>query len=237
MPGFKVEPSALDMAPLNTRVRITFPREAKSDKVLIREKLAKGAPRAPVVVKSERRDFQSADFRMAELVPDAPLAPLTRYEVLVLHSGGKETAIGEFSTGGEPDTTPPSWEGLVKATFFQLPATCCNCSTGSPYATLVTSKATDPESKSSALSYEIWASDENGQVDFSKPPLMILRDWSGHISLGHQSQCTPANFRFPEKRTSLKIGVRVVDLAGNQGKPSEIEIDLAHPVTAAGGRN
>ncbi len=164
---------------------------------------------------------------MVELMPKAVLQPQTRYEVVLAAEGRKEAVVGEFSTGTDEDHSPPKWDGTAKAAYFPGAKVCCNCSTGDPYAVI---KMERPAGE--AASYAIWQTNEAGKIDAAKAPLLYLRDWSGTLSLGHQSTCSAKNLRFPEKGGALHLGVAAVDLAGNRSTVSEVTITLPNEPNA-----
>jgi hypothetical protein len=255
-PGVEVSPTAGVPAPLNAVVRVTWPtdvtldeatvvlvvrgKQAKADAKKDAKKDRKKAPPAPpdTPIEVDRVKLQQGNVHILLLTPRQPLLPETQYAVLAASAaGGKAAVIGELKTGKDTDTAAPEWAGVARATYLHVPAVCCNCSTGDPYAQVELtdrSKTTDDLTPADAVVYGLWPADAT--VDRTTPPLVIIKDWSGKLFFGHKSKCSPANFVFPalkKGQSSYALQIAPIDLAGNVGKPAPITLELLKPVTKA----
>jgi hypothetical protein len=226
-----------NLAPLNARVHVEmlspsyhFGRELGSVEVepamvSLWQRPARG-PAAAIAV--TRRLLVSARQRIVELVPEAPLQPHTLHDV-VLDAGGRRETLGQFQTGASLDRAPPQWEGILLISY-QENETPNSCETRKPYIKLARGEAQDPDSPLSTLAYALWAADAAGRIDYRRPPLLYEFSASRILYLGQPGQCSLDNFTLPLKARSLRLGVRLVDPAGNASTPSEITVDLTRPL-------
>jgi len=136
---------------------------------------------------------------------------------------GEDAVVGSFKTGTHQLSTMPQWKGVASTDYFQDKAVCCDCSTSDPYAVVeLQDKLTDEKQYRVA----IWMGGADGKIDYKKPPTTYAR--GSTMYLGHPSTCGTANFSFP-KQKALKLGFKLVDLAGNASGQSEFVIDTTKP--------
>ncbi|HWO24197.1 MAG TPA: hypothetical protein VNO30_35885 [Kofleriaceae bacterium] len=202
-------------APTNTRVMLWFSDGASRTAFTLREA---GGTRAIAV---ERKDVTAASYKIAELVPKQPLRGKTAYEVV----DGAGDKVLEFTTTAGGDTKAPEWKGIQEASYVKQPGACCVCNTGTPYVIVDTGAVSDDHGHEGIV-FAVWSAAAGGKIDYTKPPTTYVRPWETEIALGHPSICGRNNFDLPDGK-KLRIGVRPVDLAGNIGVASEIEIDLS----------
>lgn len=207
-------------APTNTRVLLWFADSASRTAFTLREA---GGARAIAV---ERKDVKSGSSTVAELVPKQPLRGKTAYEVV----DGAGDKVLEFTTTAEQDTKAPEWKGIEEASYVQQPGACCVCNTGNPHVRVETGAVSDDQGQD-AIVFAVWSAAAGGKIDYTKPPTTYVRPWETEIVLGEPSICRRNNFDLPAG-AKFRIGVRPVDLAGNIGVASEIEIDLSRKPNA-----
>lgn len=204
-------------APTNTHVMLWFTKGlyAKAPAFTLREA---GRKRSIAI---DRHDIKAGSYTFAKLVPKQPLRATTAYEV-VDAAGDK---ILEFTTTTGEDTEVPVWDGMQEASYVQQPGACCMCNTGKPYLSVDTGAFSDDHG-TNAVVFAVWTADASGKIDYKQPPTTYVPPWKTEFTLGHPSTCGGSNFDLPVGKT-FRIGVRPVDLAGNVGTVSEIEIDLS----------
>ena len=212
-PAIRVTPRPGDIAPRNTHVWVEVPPELADAPLVLR---------GPGAGSADLRRYGSADVKIIELTPRAPLAARARYEVLL----GTEI-VGEIAIGDVVDDKPPTWDGLQ--TGDVSPGLVTGCGAGEPFIVLGLGKRNDDATPTAALRYGIWTGETGKALDYDKPPVTVVSAWGDRLSLGHESRCSPANLELP---ASLAIGVRVLDLAGNPGPPSEADITVSATKTA-----
>lgn len=213
-----------DAAPTNTHVYLWVPvnygrgrSPAPRHRFVLREASDTGKQD---VVPTTRRDFAMGSLEMIELAPVRPLKPKTHYAVI---DDDKESVL-EFTTTTAADTTAPSWTGIRRAGHYADHVVCCMCRTGSPYVEVELDKPTDDGMKGDAFLYEVWIADAAGRIDYAQPPTMVVRGYPDFY-LGHPSIRSPPNFAFP-RQSSLELGVRAIDLAGNASWSSEVRFAI-----------
>jgi hypothetical protein len=173
-----------------------------------------GAPPAPAV---DMRVWEGS--MLLEIVPRAPLAARTRYELWASpHRAPWEAStrpahppvlLGTFRTGGDVDVTPPS--APVLARVVRRPAfTSCSASLGIEIAT----PAADPQG--GAVLYAVWFAGADGHVAYDAPPDAIAPYAAETRSLELQD---PAH-----ALVGLHVGVRAFDLAGHLSPPAELTV-------------
>jgi hypothetical protein len=162
------------------------------------------------------RRYGSGEERIIEVVPRAPLAAHTRFDVLM----GNEI-VGVIVTGDSVDDTPPRWDGLVTGEVSVVPA--AGCGTGEPVVVFGLGKRSDDGTATAALRFGIWVGDAGKPFDYAKPPTTVVSATGDKLVLGHDSRCLPSNLDLP---ATLAVGIRVIDFAGNAGDPSEADITV-----------
>lgn len=177
------------------------------------------------VVAVERVEVGSGALGVVELIPRRPLKPRMQYAVVE-----DETAqrVGSFTTSDAIDMTPPAWRGVYNAEHLVDDVVCCACQTGAPYTigTLV-SRVTDDSYGEAQSLLAVWLADASGKIDYAQPPTTYTHA-SVRFSLGDPSSCSPANFTYPSATTML-IGIKAVDVAGNATWESEVRVPIAKP--------
>ncbi|HEU4537616.1 MAG TPA: hypothetical protein VFS00_26030 [Polyangiaceae bacterium] len=163
-------------APLNARVRVELPVEGLygggPESLRLRSRGADGEVRN-VGVQARVVGAARGKEHLVELTPDAPLAPSTRYEVVLVRSEPQPphprlVVFGAFRTGSAVDATPPRLERV--ASVHVMPGEWPNCSTDSPQVLLAGVEVGDPGRPKAALLFGVWASDAAGRIDPSRPP-------------------------------------------------------------------
>lgn len=229
-PGVTVSPSSKVPAPLNTLIRVSWPVDldtmAGVTDASIRL-IPKGSATAVVV---DRKLWTSGEVTTLLLTPRQPLAAKSTYGVVLARTSGSPVALGEIVTGTASDNEPPTWKGAGKVQFVHLPAVCCNCSTGDPWAGIEIAEGADAVkdnlTEAGSIMFAVWPAD--GKLDASRI-LAIIPAWRGNLTLGHRSMCSPSNFDLPASAKSLKLRIAPIDLAGNAGDPSVVTIDMTTP--------
>lgn len=204
-------------APINTRVILWVPSPIPRDAFTVRE-----ADQPGQLIATSRRDSGTAAMFVVELVPAQPLRPLTAYEVL----DAKGAVVHRFETSDATDTERPRWRGASRVEFVREKAVCCNCSTGNPFAAFAMAPLVDDITPESALVFAIWVAGAKGQLDYARPPTTIMP--GPRFPLGDPSTCGSSTFDFP-RATSLKVGIKALDLAGHESWPVELRFAIAKP--------
>jgi hypothetical protein len=204
-------------APINTQVMLWFLHEhyETPPSFTLREAGGTGA------IAVDRYDLKASASTIAKLVPKQPLRAQTAYEV-VNDAGDK---VLEFTTTAGTDTTAPTWKGLQVGRYVKQPGACCICNTGFPHVRVDVGAFSDDHSKN-AVVFAVWTAGAGGKIDYSQPPTTYVQPRQTELVLGPQSTCRGSNLDLPVRK-KLRIGVRPVDLAGNVGTASEIELDLS----------
>lgn len=227
-----ISPSNVGLAPINARVRVALPGPgtgAGQHQIVLR---VRGGKAVPV----QRRESVVSSRVYVELVPEAPLAPDTRYEVAVVVKDRRPGTLvfGTFETGTETDTAPPTGGKLGKPEVYKTsPWSGTSCSIGSPWVSIpVTAKGSDPGHAGARSLYAVWVADAGGRIDTRAPATTFLAPVEGALTLGKTSYCDPDDFPLPP-RGRLTIGVALIDEAGNHGAVQRMVIDVsaarAHP--------
>jgi hypothetical protein len=243
----------LTLVPLNAHVWVRVNREAwagglcapapcaQAELVLeVRAVSAKGS--ATAGIKTTVRESSSGTFATFELVPASRLMPRVAYEVWAVDRKrvAPSTKVGVFVAGDAPDTTPPTWKGLVSARLepapgarrvgkvVQVPDEC-----GAAVLTVTAERPVDERTEPGALYFGVWVADEGGRIDYAAPPLVYARNPDFHerystLLLGNRPYDEFSDFE-PPIAGAPRIGVRVVDLAGNWSAPSEVSLRESAP--------
>lgn len=225
------------VAPLNVRPALTAPASWRGGKPLVLATAPRiGQPRTSIELRE--RAWTSAGHERIELTAATELAPATVYEL----QSSTGDILGVFTTGTKTDTTPPSWAGVSSGSLWQpqrgrsirVPQEC-----GEELVVLeATAAATDDQTPAADLRYALWAGDPKTALDYKSPPRTWLRaDHEEQKRLTPASRGTPRftlafgttetdlmDFELPKTRP-LKVGVKAIDLAGNESPPSELTLN------------
>ncbi|HEV8323487.1 MAG TPA: hypothetical protein VG389_17860 [Myxococcota bacterium] len=229
-PAPDVVPRPLDAAPLNTKVRVAIYRlgmgpEAKPAHVYLLD--AAGAR-----VDSDERFFGAGATLIVELTPRRPLAKAARYEVVLALPGSPAQSVGFVSTSALTDRAPPLPPRTLDGKVYALPYVPGRCwPPARPFAVLHVDESIDDVTPPGALLYAVWTSAGGAPIDYRTEPLSYVRAEAGSLVLGADNLCTPSRLELPAVDT-LRVGLRVVDLAGNMAAPREVVLDLSHPSRA-----
>lgn len=167
----------------------------------------------------------SGKTEVFELVPKAPLAPKTTYEVVV-EQAGKATVVQTFTTGTATATQAPAWkaQGIGRVRYFQPEmwggGSCMN---GTPNLEVIW-MSEDPKPRE--LRVGIWL---GAEIDFSKPPTTYVAGLSTVQVLGDPTYCTSALLTIPNEK-KLKFGAKLFDAAGNASDSREYVLDTTKAV-------
>jgi hypothetical protein len=229
-PRVAVTPAGDVAAPLNTRVLITIPpRTGHFDKpsgvAQVSASLRERGKSEMVPV--ARIELGAGEQRQIELAPVKPLRPRTQYDVLLGRTDKPDqapTVAGSFRTGGEADRQAPIWNGVERATIS--PRTRGSWGWSGPYARLRYVTASDESTPTPMLRFGVWLPDASGKLDYTRPPVTWEDGSDGIATLTGGGPCGWATFGFP---IVTRLGVRVADLAGNLGPPSEVRLIPVRP--------
>jgi hypothetical protein len=189
------------------------------------------------------RDTVRSAYAEAELTPNAPLAPDTRYE-LWLEAPERARVLGTFVTGRITDTTSPVWSGVTSAGFSDQAADAAKahpgrlqiheCDAGRELWFRFRA-ATDDVTPPNAVRYGIWIAAAGSSPDYQQPALAYLdpgylqADATGlpsvTVSLGG-GLCQDFDLGALDLVGRRKVGVRAVDVSGNASAPSEVTVDF-----------
>jgi hypothetical protein len=223
MPRVTISPADAD-APINSTVIAWLPAYVgKPGEVTFSLRKKVSGDQVPV----DYRPGGAAALAVVEMIPRAKLDPNTTYEVVMVKGQGAPQPVGSFATGKTALTGPPAFQGIAKANYYKAVPVCCMCMTDDPYAVLEL-RDKFPDSKVNQMRFAVWMSDAAGKIDYTKTPT-TYHYGSDSLYLGHPSTCSSANFTFP-KQKALKLGVKLVDLAGNASAASEVTLDTTKPV-------
>ncbi|MEJ7728463.1 MAG: hypothetical protein WKG00_04545 [Polyangiaceae bacterium] len=151
-----------------------------------------------------------------------PLRPRTQYERLLGSSDKPDqvpTVAGTFRTGAEMDRHPPIWNGVQRGTLS--PRTRGHWGPSGPDAVLRYVTASDEATPTPMLRFGVWLPDASGKLDYTRDPVTWETGSDGFFTLTGGGPCGWATFKFP---IVTRLGVRVADLAGNLGEPSEVRL-------------
>jgi hypothetical protein len=225
----KVLPGTRDPAPTNTHLLLEVPLAGYLEEHNIKPDNLQVTLRGPKgTVPLDVRRWGDAGFRWVELVPKLNLAPNTRYTAQVSVDNGKDSYLGQVTTGDGPDQTSPAFEGVSKGVLVKQWPHPGGCATGRPFVVLTLGDVKDDTAPAAAIRFHVWLADDKGGIDYSRPPTATVAARGGEIWLGQPFLCTPETFVVPD-RPSFKVGVKAVDLAGNMSEPSETVISVPPP--------
>jgi hypothetical protein len=209
-------------APLNSTVVVWVPSYVATGNV----NLSLRKKTSDVTIAVDYKSMGAADVKVIEMMPRAKLDPNTEYEI-VLTDKDTDAPVGSFTTGmRELKVATPPFLGVAKANYYKDTPICCICNTADPYADIELSD-TLGDKRAKEVRLAIWMSGADGKIDYKKPPV-TYEHGSQRVWLGRPSTCSPANFTFP-KTKKLKLGIKLVDLAGNASAPSEFVLDTTKP--------
>jgi len=218
-------PDRVDDAPRNARVRVEVPQ-------------ARGPSARPVVLRvhggsevptSSRTTASGGALSTLELVPGAPLAAATQYEVATVDPASVPaiTVFGTFRTGSASDVTAPRIDALGAASAFKIAnARGEACQIQGPWVIIEDVHASDPGRPDAQLAFAVWLGDAAGNVDTRRPPTAIVWSREDRLTIGQSSLCDPHAFPIP-KATSMVLGIAALDEAGNQSTLRRVRVDLA----------
>jgi len=222
MPRITISPDGVD-APINTTIVVWIPSYvSKGSEVAL--SLRKKVSGDTITV--DYRNIGSAATTVIELMPKTKLAANSEYEI-VRNDLDAPQVVGSFTTGTREVTGTPAWKGIAKANYYKAVPVCCMCMTADPYAEIVFKEPLD-DKKATQYRVAIWMAGADGKIDYRKSPV-TYDTADSTMWLGHPSTCSPANFLFP-KQKALKLGFKLVDLAGNASSAAEVTLDTTKPV-------
>jgi hypothetical protein len=220
-----LSPERVDDAPLNARVRVEAPvrQGGASGKIVLR------AVGGAAIAATARSFSPGGAVEITELVPQAPLAASTRYEVALVDPEQYPSTIvfGTFRTGTATDTKAPRLDrvGAASAHRSKRPGG-GSCQVPGPWVVIEGVGASDPGRAGAQLAFGVWLGDASGGVDASKPPTAIVTAFRGALHVGRTSLCDPRDFPLP-KGKSVWLGVAAIDEAGNASAVRRVRVDLA----------
>jgi hypothetical protein len=221
-PHLSFSPDSTD-APINSTVVIWMPEsigKLSATTFSLRKKTGESVP-------VDYRTMGSGSLGVLEMMPRTKLDPRTEYEIVSVTGNDQPRVAGKFETGTRSLTGKPTFNGFSKTGYYKAVPVCCMCMTDDPYAQL-TMKDESPDDKSGDFRVAVWTAGADGKIDYAKPPTTYTRAYS-ELWLGHPSICSPANFSFAKSKT-LKLGIKLVDIAGNASAPTEVVLDTTKPV-------
>jgi hypothetical protein len=206
-------------APTNTHVFVWW--SAHGDRKHAVELRVAGSKTAIAV---DTKEHLGGDYTVVEVIPRAALRGNIDYHVV--DTGGRELA--RFKTTGGPNREPLQWHGVATAGAERYArGGGGSCISRRTYAKLVMAESDPPPPAGTRRIYAVWVADKSGKLDYKKPPATYTVDDADDLVLGSGSICRPDNMRFPDVAT-IKLGIKIVDTAGNSSPPSEVTIDLAN---------
>jgi hypothetical protein len=221
MPRIEISPTGTD-APTNSTVVAWVPsyvlRDTGSTEINLSVRKKSGD-----TITVDYKKLGSASVTVIEMTPKGTLSPNTEYEIVRL-DGETASVVGSFSTGAREEHPG---KGIAKANYYKAVPVCCMCMTSDPYAQIELKEKID-DKRATQYRVGIWIAGSDGKIDYKKPPV-TYEQTGDTLWLGHPSTCSPANFLFPKSKT-LKLGVKLVDLAGNASTASEFVLDTTKPV-------
>jgi len=218
--------------------------------VLVRAVGARGGEPALV---ANVTSFGMEQERIVELVPRELLARHRRFEIMLSASNGPPRSIGTFNVGAEIDARAPVWKGLTRAEILgRRPQSSgkdaggviveSSASRDRPWliaeAPAATDGATTGSTPAAAMAYGLWvASTPGATIDYTRPPVSYVSRRKGVILAGRDAAypendlCDLPLLPLPSGQTTLRVGIRAVDWAGNASPPSEVTVNVDTPAT------
>lgn len=193
-------------------------------------------------VKAENLHVDTYDTQV--LTPVAPLAQDTDYELVLLRG---ETTVPYFTlrTSEGADTTAPTWSGPLEATFHPSDPCSADCQVRRGARVELTAPVPQDE-RSGADLVAVWLT-AGGPIDYTKPAsgyLVAAVEDEGddlgagllggpapapHVELllGGDGPCKGGSIPLPAGAKRLRVGMKVLDRAGNASAPREVEVQLS----------
>lgn len=223
-----VSPEHVEDAPLNTRVRLELPSNGVEGATMIFR-----AHGTTTNVKTTERKMPLGSVNIVELIPAAPLAPETRYEIGFTDPSKHPAThiLGSFKTGTAADNTAPKIDkiGAVEAVKPSQMYGGGSCSVSGPWVQVSDLTSSDGARNATEVNYAIWVADAAGVIDEKKTPTAIFKNTWSTLSLGPSSICDPHTFPYPKAGGSMTIGIAAVDLAGNISAVKRATVNLSAP--------
>jgi hypothetical protein len=231
------DPDPTDVA-LNAKVRTGYvPDPAKSEHFVLR---AVGGP--PLTVSETQIHIDAYDTLV--LTPVSPLAKNTEYE-LVLLRGERTLPYAKLKTTDGTDTSAPIWEGKLEARYD--PPDGCKVGCQERRGARITVTAPVPkDDRSGADLIGVWI---GASLDYDKPAsgyLAIDERNTGSLGLGSlgggepkitlvlggEGPCHRPNLKLPVGTKQLRIGMKLIDRAGNASLPREVLVKIPKPLSS-----
>lgn len=219
---------------LNARVITgTVPDPARKEQFVLR---AVGG--APVAVAAETLHIENYDTLV--LTPTTPLAKNTDYELVLLRDT-HTIPYTKLHTSDGPDTTPPTWAGPLHASYAR--ADSCDTECGARRGARVEITAPAPSDDRSGVDLvAVWVT-SGAPIDYGKPAAgyvhVRVEDEGGlgmamglhepprtTIVVGGAGPCTKETVALPRGAKRIRVGMKVLDRAGNASAPLEVETKL-----------
>jgi len=205
--------------------------------------------RASQVIEARVERLQTIQFTTLRIVPLAPLSPNRRYEirgfsVWPLQEPERGRLLGTFRTGSYTDSAGPTWSGPARADAHSLAGPLRAARRGQGVISLPVGPEqigpafdvfgptpVDDHTSPSSLRYAVWQAGDDGSIDYRRPPTAILahepkHDTEGRLFVaGAENECMRRAFPFPATGR-YRVGIKVLDLAGNASSPGEVTIDF-----------
>lgn len=218
-------PDRLDDVPLNTRVRLEVPARVRAPSKGRRVLRVHGST---AEVQVTERSFSSGYMDVVELLPTAPLAPSTQYEMAVIDPAEHPSTlvVGTFRTGTAADTAAPVVKNGGKAVAHRnVQFGGGSCSVQGPWIDVSALVAEDPSRPDAQILWGVWAGGPSGKIDPTKPPTVIVGTWRDIVTIGKRSLCDPHDFPLPAAGV-FAFGLAPLDEAGNAGAMKIHRVDM-----------
>jgi len=196
---------------------------------------------AAVAVATEKLHIDNYDTLV--LTPTTPLAKNTDYELVLLRDANT-IPYEKLHTSDGADSTPPTWEGALRGRY--VAADPCGVECNSRRGARVEITAPIPaDDRSGADLVAIWVT-AGAAIDYRKPVTAYTRvkppddnalgSFGGlgppeppsvTITVGGAGPCTQATVALPRGAKRIRVGMKVLDRAGNASAPREVEVKLA----------
>jgi len=221
-PWMTLPETGAEGAPLGTRVQARV-GPSRSPKVVELRAQESGAT---VQTRSRSTSTGPGLVTEIELTPLAPLAPSTRYLVVLVDPTQTPaiTVFGTFRTGAGLDTVAPTLDppGAVDARK-DLKST-DTCSQTAPRVTIHGLRAADPGRPGAHLAMAIWKGNEKGVVDDTRPP-DLLAALEESVTIGGTTPCYRNPLPLPSAGR-ITLGIAAVDESGNRSALRRITADM-----------
>lgn len=220
-----VTPDRADDVPLNAHVRYdTFSMPGNGSPGVQAVLRVHGG--AVVETTARTIEYRPAFFHI-ELIPRAPLAPHTQYEIA--RSSGRqypaEIVFGTFRTGDARDAIAPLFDPPWGVDAYAYPSPqSMECEIWSPWAIVKGVSASDPERPHAQLVYGVWTADAAGNIDPKKPPATVLQATGDLLQIGGASLCDLRRFPLPAHGV-VTLGIAAIDEAGNVSPLRRVRVD------------